>query len=171
MTRIKLLVACWTLAAAAFAAAEDGRTVVIVGDKGDKATITLDGTRLTVTAQDGDNVSVSEVDLSAVAAVVGDALEGAVSGIQAALDELADRDVEVSVDTEHQVVVQVDGKTTTFDLDEVMTAVAGAVDELGEEMDGASKDDEELQQEIDALRAEITRLRAELAKVESTHAK
>ncbi len=165
MTRLKTLVAGFVLlAATATFAGDDGgkRNVVIVGDNGEKATLTLDGSRLTVTAEEDGDISVREVDLAEIAAMVDDALAGAMVGMEAALDALAESDIEVRVDPEHRVVVHADGASTAIDLDEVMAAVSEAMDGIAVELDGNGEDEEQLQQEITALRAEIDALRSEL---------
>lgn len=145
-------------------AGDDGgtRNVVVVGENGEKATFTLDGSRLTVTAEEGDDISVREVDLAEIAAMVDDALAGAMAGMEAALDALAESDIEVRMDPDHQLVVRADGESTTIDLDEVMAAVAAAMDDIAVEFDADAADDGELEQEIADLRAEIESLRAEL---------
>jgi hypothetical protein len=165
MTRLGILVVGFTLLFGIDALAAEGggkRNVVVVGDNGEKATFTLDGTRLTVTAEEGDDISVKEVDLAEIATMVEDALSGAMVGMSAALDALAASDIQVRVDPEHQLVVQADGKSTTVDLDEVMNALSAAMDDVAVEFDDHGADEGELQQEIDALRAEIDKLRAEL---------
>lgn len=164
MTRFRILVAGVALLAsvAAFAGDDGPRNVVIVGENGEKATLTLDGSRLTVTAEEGDDVSIREVDLAEVAAMVDEALEGAMVGLQAALDGLAEQDIQVRVDPDHQVVVAADGQTTTIDLDEIMNAVAQAMDDISVDIEGVDMEEAELQEEIEALRAEIDQLRSEL---------
>jgi hypothetical protein len=165
MIKLRILVAGFVLFAAAVAfAGDDGgkHNVVIVGENGEKATLTLDGSRLTVTAEEGDDISVKEVDLAEIATMVDDALAGAMVGVQAAFDALAEKDIQVRVDPEHQIIVDADGETTTIDLDEVMDAVAAAMDKVAVEYDESSADEAELKQEIDALRAEIDKLRSEL---------
>jgi hypothetical protein len=165
MTRFRIIVAGLAIMAAAAAhAGDDGgkRNVVIVGENGEKATLTLDGSRLTVTSQDGDDISVKEVDLGEIASMVDSALSDAMVEVQAAFDSLAEKDLEVRVDPEHQLVVKADGETTTIDLDEVMNAVTQALDGVAIESAGDSADEADLQREIDALRAEIDELRSEL---------
>jgi len=165
MTRLRILVAGFALfaAVAAFAGDDGGkRSVVIVSENGEKATLSLDGSRLTVTAEEGDDISVKEVDLAEIATMADDALAGAMVGVQAAFDALAERDIQVRIDPEHQIVVEADGEITKIDLDEVMAAVAEAMDEIAVEFDDNSADEADLQHEIDALRAEIDKLRSEL---------
>jgi antitoxin component of MazEF toxin-antitoxin module len=165
MFKLRVFVAGLFLFAAAVAfAGDDGgkHNVVIVGENGEKATLTLDGSRLTVTAEEGDDISVKEVDLAEIATMVDDALAGAMVGVQAAFDALAEQDIQVRVDSEHQIVVEADGETTKIDLDEVLDEVAAAMDQAAREFDEDSADEAELQQEIDALRAEIDKLRSEL---------
>ncbi len=164
MTRLRILVAGVALLAsvAAFAGDDGPRNVVIVGENGEKATLTLDGSRLTVTAEEGNDISVHEVDLAEVAAMVDEALEGAMVGLQAALDGLAEQDIQVRVDPDHQFVVEADGQTTSIDLDEIMNAVAQAMDDISVDIEGVDLEEAELQEEIAALRAEIDQLRSEL---------
>lgn len=165
MTRIKIFAILLALVSvtAAFAG-DDGakRNVVIVGDDGDKATISIDGSLLTVTAEDGDDITVKEIDLAEIAALVGDALDEAMVGLDSALDELAASDIQVRVDPEHRIVVDADGETTTIDLHEVMDAVAAAMDHVDADVADVTADEAELQREIASLRAEIDKLRAEL---------
>jgi hypothetical protein len=165
MARFRILVACLTLltTVAAFAGDDGGKhNVVVVGDDGDKATFTIDGSRLTVTAEDGDDITVKEIDLAEISALVDDALDGALVGLESALDALAESDIQVRVDPEHRIVVSADGETTTIDLQEMMDAVSAAMDKVEVETDDQSADEVELQREIDALRAEIDKLRSEL---------
>ena len=170
---ISALVAALCVVAAAAATAGDDyqkRSVVIVGEDGEKATLTFDGSRLTVTAQDGDDISVHEVDLAEIAGLLDEAIEGAMAGVQAAFDALAAQNIEVKIEPEHRVVVNADGTTTTVDLDAVMAAVAGAMENLATDIETAdeisgdeiSGDEAQLQQEIEELREEIARLRSEL---------
>lgn len=165
MTRLSILVLGLALLAGHPAlGGDDGgkRNVVVVGENGEKATFTLDGSRLTVTAEEGDDISVQEVDLAEIAAMVDDALAGAMVGMEAALDALAESDIEVRMDPDHQLVVRADGESTTIDLDEVMAAVAAAMDDIAVEFDADTADEGALEQEIADLRAEIESLRAEL---------
>ncbi len=165
MTTLRILVAGFTLLAAAgvFASEDHGkRNVVIVGENGEKATLSLDGSRLTMTAEEGDDISVREIDLAEIAAMVDDALAGAMVSVQAAFDALAEQDIQVRVDPEHRIVMEAEGNTTTIDLDEVMATVAEALDGVATEFDDASADEAALQHEIDVLRAEIDELRSEL---------
>jgi diacylglycerol kinase family enzyme len=145
-------------------AGDDGakRNVVVVGENGEKATFTLDGSRLTMTAEEGDDISVREVDLAEIAALVDDALAGAMVGMEAALDALAESDIQVHVDPDHRIVVQADGESTSIDLAAVMDAVSAAMQEMAGEFDADAADEGELQREIAELRAEIEALQAEL---------
>ena len=115
-----------------------------------------------MTAEEGDDISVREIDLAEIAAMVDDALAGAMVSVQAALDALAEQNVQVRVDPEHRIVMEAEGNTTTIDLDDVMATVAEALDGVAAEFDDASADEAALQHEIDALRAEIDELRSEL---------
>jgi hypothetical protein len=170
MTRLSFLVVPLVISGLAILtvypalAADHGatRNVVVVGENGEKATVTFDGSRLTVTAEEGDDISVQEVDLAEIAAMVDDALAGAMVGVEAALDAFAESDIEVRMESDHQLVVQADGKSTTIDLGAMMAAVAEAMDDIAVEFDADAADEGELEQEIANLRAEIERLRAEL---------
>lgn len=171
----RLLVCAFVLTVATAALAGDHpshRNVVIVGDDGDKATITLDGSRLTVTAEEGDDISVKEIDLAEVANLVGDALDDALASLGVALDELSAADIDVRVDPANRVVVRSGDQTTTVDLAEVMASVSAALKDLevvvtdDEATDDAAGDDAaeeaQLRAEIKALQAEIDALEAEL---------
>lgn len=175
MPTVRLLVCALLLTLATAALGGDHpshRNVVIVGDDGEKATVTLDGSRLTVTAQDGDDVSVKEIDLAEVAHLVGDALDDALAGLGVALDELGDTDVDVRVDADHRVVVRSGDETTTIDLAEVMASVSGALADLeiviaddaatAGEASADAAEEAQLQAEIATLRAEIAKLQADL---------
>lgn len=188
-----LLATCGVLVAAAPALARDRddavdrretRRVVIVGDDGQEATVTLDGSRLRVIATDGDEVQVEEIDLSEIGALVNEAITEAMRGVNDALDHLADHDFSMHVSPERRIRVESDMADLEFDMDEILAEVEASVNEamreLQRELDshadrdrhrhervapGRVAEDEEmagLREEIDALQREIRQLRAEI---------
>lgn len=170
MLTARILVCALALTFASAALAGDPasqRNVVIVGDDGGKATITLDGSRLTVTTEDGDDVAVKEIDLEQVAGLIDGALDEALAGLDAAFDELAEADIDVRVAPDHRVMVRSGDKTTTIDLAEVMSSVSAALGDIEvvaseDETTGDAAEEAQLRAQIAALRAEIDSLRAEL---------
>ena len=79
----------------------DGGRLVVIGENGDHATVTLDGSRLhVVTVEDGD-VAVHEFDFTLLGEIFDDAFGAALEGVDEALDALEDQDLNISFCDDH----------------------------------------------------------------------
>jgi hypothetical protein len=142
--------------------------MVILGDGGDHATVTLDGSHLQVVSVESGVHRVHEIDLSMLGAII----DGAVSNALSQLDR--EFTGEIEVDADHQVHIRRDHGTHTIDLSGVAARLEASLAHLHAELDrefghwDADHEDEErdeaaeLREELDALKQELRDLRRAL---------
>lgn len=160
-----LLLAAVLLIPGAAAADDDPPRVVIMNGDG-QTTISLDGSELSVVADDGDGTSIHMVDLAAMGDLIGDSFEG-LDEVMAGLQDLQ-MDFHMGADNSFQF--SHDEETWDFDMDMVMEQVSEALEEgLGamETSDWTSvrerdRSTEELRKELRELKAEMRELRRRL---------
>lgn len=175
---IWLILALLLVGSAAVAGEPDCRQrVVIVGEDGDEATVTLTGSRLqVVTIEDGDQ-AVHEFDFSCLGGLIDEAVTSAMVGLESALEDLEREEISIHMDDMDQIVISHGDQVAAFNLQVLaaqleQTLAHFHVDlerELGaiEFVDGADEQDEaeQLREELDNLKAELDRLRGDLQRV------
>jgi hypothetical protein len=145
---------------------ESREKVLVVGDDDERLIVSMDGTELTITTEDGDGTSVRVVDMEQVGMMVGQALEG----LDETLAGLADIQLDVHMGHDNRLNLGHHDETWELDLDEIMAQVGAAISVGLEEMDTddwtsvrvRDRGEEDLREELRELKAELRDLRRQL---------
>ena len=168
----------WEIASSQDPAREDA--MVVVAGHDERMTISMhDDSVLRITTDDGEE-QVIEFDLSLIEDVVAQAMVG----MQEALADLSDLQIDIQVDPDESVVIGHGDEIVEVDLQEIMAEVnhvlAAALQDLDLDLEAGfhrssrsrspagDEDADELEQlndQLDQLRDEVSRLRAELRRL------
>ncbi len=174
--RIFTLILGAALLAAPFALADadgSGNRVIVIGNDGEHATVTLDGNHLQVVSVEDGDVSVHEIDFSHLSEII----DGAVSAAMEGLDEVFDEELNIRVDSDNMIHMSHGDQACAVNISvlaqELSNTLAEVHRNVGRELKHTRRvhhgheqeTTEDLKAELDQLRAELDRLKDELKDV------
>jgi len=113
----------------------DVRRVVVVGDDGEEATLTLDGGKLRVKAVSDGDVEIHEIDIAEIGVMVDEILGDVLGGLEDVFGEMAENNIEVRCEDENRLVISGDGHTTTLDVEEMMEELHETLEDVFTELE------------------------------------
>jgi hypothetical protein len=161
--RFALLLLLIALPAAATAADRNDRSFVVVGDDGDRVSLTIEGGELTLVTDEDGRTSVRIVDLEQIGTLVSQGLEDALAAVR-------DMQLEVHMGGDNMLAFSHDDETVELDVNALVQEIGEMLQhgfaevEHGDWVVSRDRDrtEAELRRELRDLKREMRELRREL---------